>query len=375
MQPGAASFADLRATAVRRVVLKGAELDPKASWQDGVLRLPGLAAENMLTVDADFGYVNAGGGLFRRSWPDGGVCVFSKPLPDGARHIFCCFHQEDLRAPITLSVSAPADWSCFANGPAVSERSGTGQTTWAFAPTAPIAPIAPIAPYLLSCCAGPFASLTYTSERGGESLLPLAVHARPAIAGLLTDLVRLDLIEQPLRYYERAFRTAYPYGKCDIVFVPDYPPLAFGAPGLVIVQERVLNQAADDKSGLFLPILLAHELAHSWLGGLVDTRAHEADGLVEGLTTYMSRSFLTEAHPLARPWDPEVSQALPDDGYAWYALPFLQLERSIGKHAVLDGLSMLIHERQNQCITRTDLAGCLTRATGHTVHFTDLEPG
>jgi aminopeptidase N len=41
MQPGAASFADLRATAVRRVVLNGAELDPKASWQDGVLRLPG----------------------------------------------------------------------------------------------------------------------------------------------------------------------------------------------------------------------------------------------------------------------------------------------------------------------------------------------
>jgi aminopeptidase N len=127
-QPGAASVADLDASAIRQVVLNGAEPDPSAASHDGQLRLPGLAAENVLTVDAGFAYASAGAaGLHRRIWSGGGGCVFSKPMPDGGRHIFCCSYQEDLRAPVTLSVTAPAGWSCLANGAAVSERAGPQQ--------------------------------------------------------------------------------------------------------------------------------------------------------------------------------------------------------------------------------------------------------
>jgi aminopeptidase N len=364
-QPGAASVADLDASAIRQVVLNGAELDPSAAWRDGQLRLPGLAAENVLTVDAGFAYASAGAaGLHRRIWSGSGGCVFSKPMPDGGRHIFCCFYQEDLRAPVTLSVTAPVGWSCLANGAAVSEPAGPQQNKWSFAPTAPIAP------YAVSCCAGPFTSRTL----GADSQLPVVVHARPPMADLLASLVGPDLIEQPLRYYEDGFGTAYPFGKCDVVFVPDYPPLAFGAPGLVIVQERVLSQAATQKSGLYLALVLAHELAHAWLGGLVDTRAHQAEGLIEGLTTYVSRCFLAETRPTVSPWDPDVSRTLPDDGYARYALPFLQLERRIGKQAILDGVNVLINEHRNECITGADLAGCLSRASGHDVRVVDLEP-
>jgi aminopeptidase N len=364
-QPGAASVADLDAAAIRRVVLNGEDLEPSAAWHDGQLWLPGLAAENVLTVEASLPYASAGAaGLHRRTWPDGGGCVFSKPLPDGGRHIFCCFYQEDLRAPVTMSVTAPAGWSCFANGRAVSVRASTQPNRWNFATTAPIAP------YAVSCCAGPFTSRALRVD----SQLPVAVHARPTAATLLAGLVGPDVIGQPLRYYESGFGATYPSAKCDVVFVPGYPPLAFGAPGLVIVQERVLDQASVDKSGLYLALVLAHELAHAWLGGLIDTRAHEAEGLIEGLATYVSRCFLADTRPAPGPWDPALSRTLPDDGYASYALPFRRLERSIGKQAVLDGASMLIREHRNQCITRADLAGCLSRASGHNVRASDLDP-
>jgi aminopeptidase N len=84
--PGAATFADLTAARVRTATLNGVPLDPAAVLRGGRLRLTGLAAENVLAVEADVAYSGSGQGLARiardaRARPAGGIAA----RPDDGR--------------------------------------------------------------------------------------------------------------------------------------------------------------------------------------------------------------------------------------------------------------------------------------------------
>src|ERR1700722_16152260 len=119
-RPGAASFADLAAQ-VRggAAVLNGAPLGPVI---DGRLALAGLAAENVLAVEAEV----SDRCLNRFAQPSGGGdYVRGYAYPTGAPDLFCCFDQLDLPAPLSLSVRVPGGWSCVANG-AVANRPAPG---------------------------------------------------------------------------------------------------------------------------------------------------------------------------------------------------------------------------------------------------------
>ena len=359
-QPGNTAFADLEPVSVRRAVLNGADLDTSGIFQSGRLGLPRLAAENSLVVEADFGYVPAGAGVHRVSGPGGWACAYSKAYPGGAPRICCCFDEPGLRAPFRVSVKAPAGSSCLANGPVTSQRADGDAGLWTFAPTPAIAP------YLFSFCAGPFTRLAFTCSRGQGQPVPVTVNALPAAAAVLDAVMRPELACQPLAYYERSLAVPYPYAKCDLVFVPGYPGLAFGAPGLVTIGEQVLTTARDDEPGLYLATVIAHELAHAWFGGLMEFQPGGDEWLEEAITTYVSRSALETAHPTASPWSASTSQALPDHGYAEDAATVRKLEAVIGKQAILNGLHDLLRRHAYGCATRDDLVECWSRASGHT---------
>lgn len=229
-QAGSASFADLQAVKIRRVMLNGADLHIGGTYHSGRLELPQLSGENTLVVDAEFSYTTAETGLHRVPGPDGSTCIYSKALPGGAPRIFCCFDQADLRAPFTVAVNAPAGWSYLANGPVIS-RPGDGDAGWwKFATTHPIAPL------VASICAGPLSGPAFSCGRDPDLPLPVTVNALPTAAARLEPTVSPELAGQPLAYYEHNLGAAYPYGKCDFVFVPGFPKRAFGAPGPVTIR-------------------------------------------------------------------------------------------------------------------------------------------
>jgi aminopeptidase N len=355
-RPGLASFADLEAAGVRSAVLNGTRLDFEASCHAGHLPLPDLADENLLVVETDMRYTEAEAGLHRLREADGD-CVYGKGYPDGARRIYCCFDQEDLRAPYTVAITAPAGWSCLANGPLASRPDGDEAGTWRFAATQPIVP------FVSSFCAGHYANASFACQRDSNPPLPVTVNARPSVMESVDTALLRELIGGPLRYYEHELAVAYPCVKCDLVFVPRYRPLAYGASGLITIQEQVLTQAANDKSGLYLATVLAHELAHAWIGGIFN--AYETDGwLIEALTTYISRLALGELHPGIDPWDESVSRLLPDHAYATYAAPVQGLAGLIGARAVLDGLISLLHDHAHACVTKGDVIRSWSRASG-----------
>ncbi|MHB1491691.1 MAG: aminopeptidase N, partial [Cellulomonas sp.] len=64
-EPGTATFVDLIAPEVHRVELNGAALDPASVFAESRIQLDGLAADNVLTVEATCAYMNTGEGLHR----------------------------------------------------------------------------------------------------------------------------------------------------------------------------------------------------------------------------------------------------------------------------------------------------------------------
>lgn len=75
------------------------------------------------------------------------IYLYAMSFPDQAQRIFAAFDQPDLRAPVTLTVTAPEHWTVAANGMlAATPRPGR----WEFVPTPPLAT------YVVSLIAGPW---------------------------------------------------------------------------------------------------------------------------------------------------------------------------------------------------------------------------
>ncbi|MEV5447375.1 aminopeptidase N, partial [Streptomyces sp. NPDC052644] len=91
-EPGAGTFIETAAESVRTATLNGEPVD-LAGWSaEKGLALTGLAAENVLVVDADFGYSNSGQGLHRTVDPvDGETYLYSQFETADAQKVFACF--------------------------------------------------------------------------------------------------------------------------------------------------------------------------------------------------------------------------------------------------------------------------------------------
>ena len=141
-EPGAATFAELAATATS-TVLNGREAGAPV---DGRLALPGLAAENILVVEAEVD----GGTLTRFTDPaDGAGYLLFIGYPTASPRLFCCFDQADLTATTTLSLVLPAGGECLANGPVASRPPAGEAGLWRFGP------VGGTRPFDLTIAAGP----------------------------------------------------------------------------------------------------------------------------------------------------------------------------------------------------------------------------
>ena len=89
------------------------------------MRLPGLAADNVVVVDATGRYTNTGEGLHRFVDPvDDEVYLYSQfEVPD-SRRMYPVFEQPDLKARFTFTVTAPAHWQVVSNSPTPAARAG-----------------------------------------------------------------------------------------------------------------------------------------------------------------------------------------------------------------------------------------------------------
>jgi aminopeptidase N len=261
-EPGAATHADLIATAVRAITLNGVPLDPPASWANGRIALQGLASRNELRVDADCAYTTSGTGMHRTDSGDGSVHIYAKLAQAYARTAYACFDQPDLKARFTFQVTAPAHWAVLSNQPRDhAERPCADTRTVRFLPT----PAVPT--FTTTVVAGDYHVLTAEHVTPGGQQIPLELACRTDLARYLDADAVFALTRQGLDFYTGWLGTTYPFAKYGQVFVPEFPHLASENAGCVLVSERLLFRSRVTAAQLGSRTgTLLHEMAHMWFG-------------------------------------------------------------------------------------------------------------
>lgn len=307
--PGAATFLDLRGAEILQATLNGKTLDVAGynqrvseageTGEDG-LELPHLEAENTIVVEAWCTYSTTGEGLHRAvDAADGTVYLYSQSEPADAKRIFACFDQPDLKAPITLTVSAPARWEIIGNSTivetvpaspteAVYVGSVEDPVTHTFETTKPLPP------YLFAICAGPYSkwsdSYIWQDADGTETTIPLNLYCRETLAEYFDPERIFELTKGGFDYYHRTFGVPYGFnGSYDQVFVPDFNFGAMENVGCVVYREDYVfrSQATAGKYERRADTVL-HEMAHMWFGNLVTMKWWDDLWLNESFASWAS---------------------------------------------------------------------------------------
>ncbi|RLK11892.1 aminopeptidase N [Micromonospora sp. M71_S20] len=381
--PGAETFVEVQPAKLLAVRLNDRDIDP-STLDDNRLPLTGLAEANTLTVAAEMAYSNTGEGMHRFVDPaDGETYLYAMSFLDNAQRLFAAFDQPDLKAPVTMSVTAPPHWVVAANGQlAATPRPGR----WEFAPTAPLAT------YFVSLIAGP-----WHVRRDEHDGIPLGVYCRRSLAAHLDADAEeiLTVTKQCLDRFHQLFAERYPFGKYDQAFVPEFNAGAMENPGLVTFRDDyVFRSAVTDTEREQRATTIAHEMAHMWFGDLVTMRWWDDLWLNESFAEYLGTRVTAEAtrfeaawttfalrrkawgyaadqrpstHPVAPEEVADAAEGLLNfDGisYAKGASVLRQLIAWLGDDAFLAGLNAHFAKHRYGNAALADLLGSLAAASG-----------
>jgi aminopeptidase N len=284
--PEAPLFLDLRAPAVREVVVNGRALAPDQVFRDSRIELPHLVAgPNEVRVVADCAYTNTGEGLHRFTDPaDGNTYLYTQFEVADARRVFACFDQPDLKAQFRFTVSAPADWTVVSNSAAVTAGESTGKDT----AVREFGRTPRLSTYVVSLVAGPYHAVR-AEHRRGERTIPLGLYCRRSLAGHLDPDEIFAVTRQGLDWFEERFGHPYPFEKYDQIFVPGFNAGAMENAAAVTFHEKyVFRSRATEAAHRKRAATILHELSHMWFGDLV-TMAWWSDlWLNESFATYSS---------------------------------------------------------------------------------------
>ncbi|WP_028049152.1 aminopeptidase N [Cellulomonas sp. URHD0024] len=308
--PGASTFIDLIAPAVREVTLNGRALDVAAVFADSRIALADLAADNELVVVADAAYTNSGEGLHRFVDPvDDEVYLYSQFEVADSRRVFAVFEQPDLKATFAFTVTAPAHWTVVSNYPQVgspvqveggSNKNGgadEGTATWTFEATPRIAS------YITAIIAGPYHGEHQELTSSDGRTVPLGVYCRGSLAEHLDADNILDVTRRGFEFYERTFGVPYPFAKYDQLFVPEFNAGAMENAGAVtFLESYVFRSKVPEATIERRAVTILHELAHMWFGDLVTMRWWDDLWLNESFAEYASTLAAADATRWTSAW-------------------------------------------------------------------------
>jgi aminopeptidase N len=291
-EPGAETFVDLIAPSVTSITLNGAPL-PSDAFDGDRIALTGLAERNELVVVAECAYMHTGVGLHRFVDPvDKQVYLYTQFETFDAHRVYACFDQPDVKAVFTLSTLAPANWTVVSNMPATETPDKAQGGWWRFAPSPRMST------YITAIVAGP-----YYSVHDSYNDIELGLYCRESLAEFLDPDELFTITKQGFAWFEEQFDYAYPFGKYDQLFVPEFNAGAMENAGAVtFLEDYVFRSKVTDAARERRAETILHEMAHMWFGDLVTMRWWDDLWLNESFATYASVLCQVSATRFAGGW-------------------------------------------------------------------------
>ncbi|MBB4904593.1 aminopeptidase N [Actinophytocola algeriensis] len=388
-EAGADTWIDLVAASVENATLNGTAVDVSGYTEDKGIALSSVAEENELTVAATCRYMNTGEGLHRFTDPvDGGVYLYTQFETADAKRMFTCFDQPDLKATFRFTITAPEDWKVISNATVESsEPTAEGAVRHVFETTERMST------YVTALVAGPYAE--WRDEYSDEhTTIPLGIYCRASLAEHMDAERLFTETKQGFDFYHSNFGVAYPFGKYDQCFVPEFNAGAMENAGCVtfledyVFRSRVTRYSYERRCETVL-----HEMAHMWFGDLVTMRWWNDLWLNESFATFASvlaqagateykhawTSFaniekswayrqdqLPSTHPVAADIPDLQAVEVNFDGitYAKGASVLKQLVAYVGQEHFLSGLRVYFAKHAWGNATLADLLSALEEASG-----------
>jgi aminopeptidase N len=248
--------------------------------------LPAGTAEIEIAYDAPFSKDLAG--LYRVEEAARMYAYTQFEVAD-ARRAFPCFDEPSFKTPYDVTITAPSDDLVVANAPEASrEPAPEGMTLHRFVTSRPLPS------YLVAFAVGDFDVVDWRKE-------PFPIRAVTTKGrGHLTGLA-LETATALVGKFEEYFGVPYPYPKLDLVSVPDFGSGAMENPGLITFRDtRLLLDPRGATTGARRSQVrvIAHELAHQWLGDLVTMKWWDDVWLNEGFATWAETKIVDQWKPV-----------------------------------------------------------------------------
>jgi len=206
-----------------------------------------------------------------------------------ARRAFPSFDEPAFKSTFDITLVVDKGDTAISNGRIVTDTPGPGadKHTLKFSTTAKMST------YLVAMSVGDF-----ECNEGSADGIPIRVCGTPDKKPL--GMVAVRYAEEILKFYNQYYGIKYPFGKLDIVGVPDFEAGAMENTGAIFYRESLLfidDQHSSVSSHQAVFEVLAHEMAHQWFGDLVTMQWWDNLWLNEGFATWMALKPSQALHP------------------------------------------------------------------------------